>query len=80
MGFEIGFLPSRLLSLLITFYRLIMPSLWVFASLKRATVSIYVENLNYVFERCGMTDSDLLQEFCCCSAERHTVSNDKLHS
>lgn len=27
-----------------------------------------------------MTDSELLQEFCCCSAECHTASKDKLHS
>lgn len=57
-----------------------MLSLWVFASLKTATISIYMENLNYISERCGMTDSDLLQEFCCCLAKHHTASNDKWHS
>lgn len=72
------FSQYRLLLLLITFYRL--PSLLVFASLKRATIPIYVENLNDIFERCGMTDSDLLQEFWCCLAKHHTASDDKLHS
>lgn len=52
--------------------------LWVFASLKTATIYIYMKNLNEMSERYGMTDSDLHQEFCCCLAKLTAMINEIL--